>query len=169
MSSWRSYLTAKSPTTSEDLRGRVWCCHRPGVMGAGFYPNLDRCILSLSFVMFHSQGSPYIPFWISRYTKRLCANFLRFYCWIILSGIMSSGSFKYSYLSMGLFKQNLEMFAHMNFAFFVDNTMLKISLAVVRSAVDVVTSPGRLIKFYPTVSRVFQPFAVVFQPQLSHR
>ena len=46
------------------------------------------------------------------------------------------------------------MSAHMNFAFFVDNTLLKMSLAVMRSAVGVVTSPGKLIKFPPTVSLV---------------
>ena len=46
------------------------------------------------------------------------------------------------------------MSAHMNFAFFVDNTVLKMSLDVMRSAVGVVTSPGKLIKFPPTVSLV---------------
>ena len=46
------------------------------------------------------------------------------------------------------------MSAHMNFAFFVDNTLLKMSLAVMISDVGVVTSPGKLIKFPPTVSMV---------------
>ena len=46
------------------------------------------------------------------------------------------------------------MSAHMNFVFFVDNTLLKMSLAIMRSAVGVVTSPGKLIKFPPTVSLV---------------
>ena len=42
----------------------------------------------------------------------------------------------------------------MNFEFFVDNTLLNMSLAVIRSSVGVVTSPGKLIKFTPTVIRV---------------
>ena len=46
------------------------------------------------------------------------------------------------------------MYAHMNFAFFVDNTLLKMSLAVIRSDVGVVILPGKLIKFPPTVSLV---------------
>ena len=104
MSSWRSYLIPKSSTTSEKLRGRVWCRYRPGVVVAGSYPNFYRCSLSLSFAILPAWGSPYMPFCISVYTKPLCANFLRFYCWIISSGIMSSGSFIYSYLYMGFFR-----------------------------------------------------------------
>ena len=46
------------------------------------------------------------------------------------------------------------MSSHINFAFFVDNKLLKMSLAVMRSAVGVVTSPGKLIKFPPIVSLV---------------
>ena len=42
----------------------------------------------------------------------------------------------------------------MNFVFLVDNTPLKIILAVVRYAVGVVASPGKLIKFPPTVSQL---------------
>ena len=42
----------------------------------------------------------------------------------------------------------------MNFSFFVDNTLLKMSLAVVRSALGVLTSPGKLIKISPIVSQV---------------
>ena len=123
-------------------------------MGAGSYPNLARCILSLSFETFPAWGSPYMTFCISMYTKRLCANFLRFYCWMTSSGIISSGSFIYLYMFMGLLRYKLAMSAHMNLAFSVDNTMLKTSLAVMRSAVGVVTSPGKLIKFPSTVSLV---------------
>ena len=46
------------------------------------------------------------------------------------------------------------MYVHMNFTFFVDNKLLKMSLAVMGSDVGVVTSPGKLIKFPPTVSWV---------------
>ena len=42
----------------------------------------------------------------------------------------------------------------MNFVFYVDNTLLKMGLAVVRADVGVVTSPGKLIKFPPTLSQV---------------
>ena len=63
------------------------------------------------------------------------------------------------------------MSLHMNFSALVKKTMLKMSLAVIRSAVGVVTSPGKLIRFNPTVSRVqfFHISAVAFQPQLSRR
>ena len=70
------------------------------------------------------------------------------------SGIMSSGSFIDSYMSMILLRQKLAMSAHMNFAVFVDNKLLKMSLVGMRSAVGVVTSPGKLIKFTPTASLV---------------
>ena len=43
------------------------------------------------------------------------------------------------------------MSAHKNFDFFVDNKLLKMSLDVMRPALDVVTSPVKLIKFSPTV------------------
>ena len=46
------------------------------------------------------------------------------------------------------------MSAHMNFAFFVDNTLLNMRVAVMIYSVGVVTSPGKLIKFPPTVSLV---------------
>ena len=46
------------------------------------------------------------------------------------------------------------MYEHMNFSFFVDNTLLKMRLGVMRSTVAVVKSPGNLIKFPPTVSLV---------------
>ena len=42
----------------------------------------------------------------------------------------------------------------MNFLFLVDRTLLKMSLAVVRSDVYLVTSPGKLIIFPPKLSRV---------------
>ena len=48
-------------------------------------------------------------------------------------------------MSMGFFKEKLEMSAHM---------MLKMILDVVRYAIGVVTSPGKLIKFPPKVSLV---------------
>ena len=38
------------------------------------------------------------------------------------------------------------MSAHMNFPFFVDNTLLKNRVSVLRYAVGVVTSPGKLIQ-----------------------
>ena len=123
-------------------------------MGVGSYQNLDICTLSLSFAILLSWGSPYMPFWISIYKKPLCAKFLRFYCWMIFSWIMSIGSFIYSYMSIGLLREKLAMYECMIFSFFVDNTLLKISLAVIRFAVDVVTSPDKLIKFTPTVSLV---------------
>ena len=65
---------------------------------------------------------------------------------------MSSSSFIYAYLSMELFKYKLAMSAHMNFSFFVNNKLLNMSLAVVKSPVGVVSSPGKLIKFPATVS-----------------
>ena len=37
------------------------------------------------------------------------------------------------------------------FLFFVDNTLLKMSLSVIKYAVGGETSPGKLIKFPPTV------------------
>ena len=46
------------------------------------------------------------------------------------------------------------MSANMSFAFFVDNKMLKMSLAVKRSVVVVVTSTWKLIKFPPTLNRM---------------
>ena len=46
------------------------------------------------------------------------------------------------------------MSAHMNFFIFVDNTLLKMSLAVIRPPVGVVTSPEKLIKYSHTVSWV---------------
>ena len=74
-------------------------------------------------------------------------------------------------MSRGLLGYKLAMSAHMHFEFFVDNTLLNMRLTVMRSAVGVVTSPGKLIKFPPKVSGydVFQPFAVLFRPQFSHR
>ena len=42
----------------------------------------------------------------------------------------------------------------MNLDFFVDNTLLKMRLAVMKSAVDVVTSLAKLTKLPPTVSLV---------------
>ena len=62
------------------------------------------------------------------------------------------------------------MSVHINFVFFVDNTLLKISLAVMRYAVGAVISLGKLIKFPPTVSlvRCVSAFAVLFWPQFSH-
>ena len=80
MSFWRSYLIPKSFTTIENGRGKFWCRHRPGVMGYGSYPNLDICSLSLSLAIFIAWGNPYKPFWISIYTKRLCAKFMRLCC-----------------------------------------------------------------------------------------
>ena len=56
---------------------------------------------------------------------------------MIASGIISSGIFIYAYLSIVFFKQKLAMSKHMHFPFFVDNTLLKIILDVVRSAVGV--------------------------------
>ena len=44
------------------------------------------------------------------------------------------------------------MVVHINFAFFVERKILKMSLDVVRSDVGVVMSPGKLIIFPPTVS-----------------
>ena len=55
--------------------------------------------------------------WVSIYTETLYAKSCNFYCWIISDGIISSGSFIYSYLSMGLFKQKSEISAHMNLHF----------------------------------------------------
>ena len=52
---------------------------------------------------------------------------------------MSIGSFIYSYLSMGFFKWKLEISVHMNFEFWVEITLLKMSLDVVRYSVGVVT------------------------------
>ena len=46
------------------------------------------------------------------------------------------------------------MSTHMNFLFLVDRTLLKTSLGVVRYAIGVVTSPGKLIIFTITVSCV---------------
>ena len=46
------------------------------------------------------------------------------------------------------------MSAHMSFSSFVDYTLLKMILAVMRYVIGVVTSPGKLIKFPPTVSLV---------------
>ena len=46
------------------------------------------------------------------------------------------------------------MSAHMNFEFLVERTPLKMSLAVVRSDVGVVTPQRELIMFPPTVRRV---------------
>ena len=59
------------------------------------------------------------------------------------------------------------MSLHMNFVFLAKRTLLKTSLYVVRSAVGVVMSPGKLIILPPTVSRMrgVSDFAVVFQPQ----
>ena len=95
-----------------------------------------------------------MPFWISIYTKFFCAKYCSLYCWIILSEIIFSGSFIYSYMSMGLFKKKLAMSEHMNFSFLVQINLLKMGLDVVRSTVGVVTSPGKLIRFPPTVSWV---------------
>ena len=41
-----------------------------------------------------------------------------------------------------------------NYILFVDNTLLKMSLSVVRSAIFFVTSPGKLITSPPTVSQL---------------
>ena len=57
-------------------------------------------------------------------------------------------------LSIRSFKLKLEMSARMNFEFWVERKMLKMSLAVVRSAVCVVISPVNLIIFPPTSSWV---------------
>ena len=46
------------------------------------------------------------------------------------------------------------MYAHTNLAFFVDNILSKTSFSDMRSDVGVVTSPGKLIKFPPTMSLV---------------
>ena len=46
------------------------------------------------------------------------------------------------------------MSVHINFLFFVYDTLLKMILAVIQSTVGFVTSPGKLIKFPPTVSSV---------------
>ena len=46
------------------------------------------------------------------------------------------------------------MLAQMNFSFLVKRTLFKISLDVVRSDVGVVTPPGKLIIFTPTLSRL---------------
>ena len=43
---------------------------------------------------------------------------------------------------------------HTSFAFFVNNKLYKTSWPVVRYYVGVVTSPGKLVKFPPTVSRM---------------
>ena len=45
-----------------------------------------------------------MPFWISLYTDPLFSKSWSFYCWIISAGVISSSSFIYSYMSMGLFK-----------------------------------------------------------------
>ena len=73
---------------------------------------------------------------------------------MISSGVVSSSSFIYSYLFMGLLRYMLAMSTHINFTFFVDNTLLKMNLAVMISVVCVVMSPWKLIKFPPTVSLV---------------
>ena len=46
------------------------------------------------------------------------------------------------------------MSAHMHFSFWVDRTLLKMILPILRSAVDVVTTWGKLVRFPPTVSQV---------------
>ena len=46
------------------------------------------------------------------------------------------------------------MSVHMSFAFLFKKTLLKMSLSVVRSALGVLTSTGKLIIFTPTVSWV---------------
>ena len=43
---------------------------------------------------------------------------------------------------------------HMDFSFFVERSLLKISLDVIRYAVGVVSSPGELTRFTPKLSRV---------------
>ena len=45
-----------------------------------------------------------MPFRIFIYKKPLCDNLLRLCCWLIYSGIISSGSFIHSYLFMGLLR-----------------------------------------------------------------
>ena len=95
-----------------------------------------------------------MPYWISIYRKSLCAKYCSFYCWIISARIISSGSFIYSYLSMGLFKYKLTISAHINIVFLVERTMLKMSFSIVRSYVGVVMSPGKLSRFPPTVIHV---------------
>ena len=44
------------------------------------------------------------------------------------------------------------MLVHMDFDFWVQTNLLKMSLAVVKVSVGVVMSPGKLIRFPPTVS-----------------
>ena len=95
-----------------------------------------------------------MTFGISIYTKNLCDKSCSLYCCKVSAGIIYSGSFMYSYLFMGLFKYKLAMLAHMNFSFLTKITLLKIILSVAISAVNVVTSPGKLVRFPPTVSRV---------------
>ena len=46
------------------------------------------------------------------------------------------------------------MLAHINFASLVKRTLLKMSLAIVRSSIGVIMSPGKLIISPPTVSQV---------------
>ena len=46
------------------------------------------------------------------------------------------------------------MSVHINFEFLVKRILLKMSLAVIRYSVGVVTLPGKLIRFPPTVSQV---------------
>ena len=63
------------------------------------------------------------------------------------------------------------MSAHTNFAFFVNNTLLKNILAVVISDVAVVTLPVKLIKFPPTLSQVrcVSAFCVHIAATIPHR
>ena len=46
------------------------------------------------------------------------------------------------------------MSAHMDFAFLVERTLLNIIWAVVKPTVGALTSPGKLIRFPPKLSRV---------------
>ena len=55
---------------------------------------------------------------------------------------------------MGMFKYKLAMSAHINFEFLVNRTLLKMGLSIVRSDVGVSTSPGKLIRFPPTLIRL---------------
>ena len=55
---------------------------------------------------------------------------------------------------MGFFKYKLAMLVHMSSAFLVERTLLKMSLAVVISAVGAEITPRKLIIFPPTLSQV---------------
>ena len=96
-----------------------------------------------------------MPFCIYIYKNPLCAKYFIFDCWIFSAVIMSSGDFIYSNLFMVLFNYKLYMLAHINFPFWVERILLNISLDVVIFAADVLTSPGKLFRFPPTVNQVW--------------